>query len=166
MNGGGIGPFTLERSLLRVVILIVVAVVLLVGAGGGAWWFLMGPGAQKTEELISQINKPEPVFVELHPLIISLIQEGEVTHHVTMQLTLQLYDAWDKDLTDRNMARLRDAFLKEMHSLYSLRMVRKAGFESPLVQKRILEICDRLLGEGVVAEVLIRELERRQPNAA
>lgn len=156
----------MEQSLLRVVILIVVAVVLLAGAGGGAWWFLMGPGAQKTEELISQINKPEPVFVELRPLIISLIQEGEVTHHVTMQLTLQLYDAWDKDLTDRNMARLRDAFLKEMHSLYSLRMVRAAGFESPLVQKRILEICDRLLGEGVVAEVLIRELERRQPNAA
>ncbi|NIA67044.1 hypothetical protein HBA54_00385 [Pelagibius litoralis] len=151
---------------MRIVILIVVAVILLVGAGGGAWWFLMGPGAEKTEELISEINKPEPVFVPLHPVVISLIQEGEVTHHVTMQLTLQLHDTWDKDLTDRNMARLRDAFLHEMHGLYAMRMVREAGFESPLVKKRLIEICDRLLGEGVVAEILLRELERRQPNKA
>ncbi len=151
---------------MRIVILIVVAVVLLAGAGGGAWWFLMGPGAQKTEELISQISKPEPVYVPLHPLVISLIQEGEVTHHVSMQLTLQLYDSWDKNLADRNMARLRDAFLHEMHALFAMRIVRQSGFESPLVRRRLLALCDRLLGEGVVADVLLRELERRQPRKA
>jgi len=153
-------------GLVRIVILIVVAVVLLLGAGGGAWWFLMGPGAAKTEELISQISKPEPAYVPLPPLIISLIQEGEVTHHVTMQLTLQLYDSWDQEITDRNMARLRDAFLHEMHALFAMRIVRQAGFESPLVRKRLVALCDRLLGEGVVADILLRELERRQPNRA
>lgn len=151
---------------MRIVILIVVAVILLLGAGGGAWWFLMGPGAAKTEELISQISKPEPAYVPLRPLVISLIQEGEVTHHVTMQLTLQLYDTWDQEITDRNMARLRDAFLHEMHALFAMRIVRQTGFESPLVRKRLVALCDRLLGEGVVADILLRELERRQPNRA
>ena len=151
---------------MRIVILIVVAVVLLAGAGGGAWWFLMGPGAEKTEELISQISKPEPIYIPLSPLTISLIQEGEVTHHVSMQLTLELYDSWDKDLTNSNMARLRDAFLHEMHALFAMRIVRQSGFESPLVRKRLIAICDRLLGEGIVADVLLRELERRQPKKA
>ena len=148
---------------LRIIILIVVAVVLLLGAGGGAWWFLMGPGAEKTEELISQISKPEPVFIPLNPLVISLIQEGEVTLHVSMHLTLQLHDSWDKDLADRNMARLRDAFFHEMHALFAMRMIRESGFDSPLVRRRLLALCDRLLGEGVVADVLLRELERRRP---
>ena len=151
---------------LRIVILIVAAVFLLAGAAGGGWWFLLGPGAEKTEELISQISKPEPIYVPLNPLIISLIQEGEVTHHISMQLTLQLYDSWDKDLADRNMARLRDAFLHEMHALFAMRMIRESGFESPLVRKRLQALCDRLLGEGVVADVLLRELERRQPGKA
>ena len=151
---------------MRIVILIVAAVLLLGGAGAGAWWFLMGPGAEKTEELISQISRPEPAYIRLHPLAISLIQEGEVTHHVTMQLTLQLYDEWDKDLTNSNMARLRDAFLHEMHGLFAMRIVREGGFESPLVRKRLIEICDRLLGEGIVADVLLRELERHQPKKA
>ncbi|WP_299617367.1 flagellar basal body-associated protein FliL [Pelagibius sp.] len=151
---------------MRIVILIVAAVLLLGGAGAGAWWFLMGPGAEKTEELISQISRPEPAYIRLHPLLISLIQEGEVTHHVTMQLTLQLYDEWDKDLASSNMARLRDAFLHEMHALFAMRIVREGGFESPLVRKRLIDICDRLLGEGIVADVLLRELERRQPKKA
>ncbi len=151
---------------MRIVILIVAAVLLIAAAGGGGWWFLLGPGADKTEELISQISKPEPIYVPLNPLVISLIQEGEVTHHISMQLTLQLYDSWDKDLANRNMARLRDAFLREMHALFAMRIIRETGLESPLVRKRLMALCDRLLGEGIVADVLLRELERRQPNKA
>ncbi len=150
---------------MRVVILIVVALLLLLGGGGAAWWFMMGPGAERTSELIAQINKPEPVYVPVDPLlVISLIQEGEVTHHVTMQVTLLLHDDFDAGMTYQNMARLRDAFLTEMHSLFALRMVRNAGFESLLIKQRLMQICDRLLGKGIVAEILLREIERRQPR--
>jgi flagellar protein FliL len=149
---------------LRIVILIVVALFLLLGGGGAAWWFLMGPGAERTNELIAQINKPEQVYIPVEPaLVISLIQEGEVTHHVTMTLMLLLHDNFDAGMTNQNMARLRHAFLTEMHSLFALRMVRKAGFESDLVKQRLLLVCDRLLGKGIVADVVLREVEKRQP---
>lgn len=149
---------------MRIVILIVVALILLLGGGGAAWWFLMGPGAEKTSELIAEINKPEPVFVPIDPpLVISLIQEGEVTHHVTMQLTLLLNDDYDVDATDRRMPLLRDALLTELHSLFALRLVRNAGFESPLVKQRLMEVCERQLGKGIVGDILMREVERRQP---
>jgi flagellar FliL protein len=148
----------------RIVILIVVAVVLLLGGGGAAWWFLMGPGAERTNELISQINKPEQVYIPVEPaLIISLIQEGEVTHHVTMRIMLLLHDDFDAGMTNQNMARLRHAFLTEMHSLFALRLVRNAGFESLLVKQRLMLVCERLLGKGIVADIVLREVERRQP---
>ena len=152
---------------MRVVILIVVALILLLGGGGAAWWFLMGPGAERTNELIAEINKPEPVYIPVDPLlVISLIQEGEVTHHVSMQVTLLLNDEFDAGMTNQNMARLRHAFLTELHSLFALRLVRTAGFESDLVKNRLQAICDRLLGRGIVGDIILRELERRQPKVS
>ena len=152
---------------MRIVILIVVALILLAGGGGAAWWFLMGPGAERTNELIAEINKPEPHYIPMEPLLtISLIQESEVTHHVTMQVTLMINDQFDAGMTNQNMARLRDAFLTELHSLFALRLVRTAGFESALVKDRLMKICDRLLGEGIVGDIILRELERRQPKVS
>ena len=152
---------------MRVVILIVVALLLLLGGGGAAWWFFMGPGAERTNELIAKINKPEPVFVPVDPpMVISLIQESEVTHHITMRLTLQLNDKYDAGMTYQNMARLRHAFLTELHSLFALRLVRNAGFESAIVKQRLMGVCERLLGKGIVGDIIIREVERHQPRAA
>lgn len=147
---------------MRIVILIVVAVILLLGGGGATWWFLMGPGAEQADELIAEINKPKPVFVPVDPpLVISLIQEGEVTHHVTMQLNLMLDDDGNLDETTRRMPLLRDALLTELHSLFSLRLVRNAGFESDLVKQRLMQVCARQLGKGIVSDILLREVEQR-----
>lgn len=150
---------------MRIVILIVVAFILLLGGGGAAWWFLLGPGAQRTSAMIAEINRPEPVFFAVEPpLVISLIQENEVTHNVTMQLTLLLADEGDLAATTQKLPLLRDALLTELHSLFALRLVRNAGFESDLVKQRLLLICAELLGEGVASEILLREVERRQPR--
>jgi flagellar basal body-associated protein FliL len=148
---------------LRIVILIVVAVILLLGGGGATWWFLMGPGAEQATEMMAEINKPKPVFVPVDPpLVIALIQEGEVTHHVTMQLNLMLEDDHYLGETTRRMPLLRDALLTELHSLFSLRLVRNAGFESDLVKQRLIQVCARQLGKGIVSDILLREVEQRQ----
>jgi len=149
----------------RIVILIVVALILLLGGGGAAWWFLMGPGAEQTSEMIAEATKPEPVFMPLDPpFVISLIQEGEVTHHVTIQVSVLLNDEADLPGVEKRMPLLRDALLTEMHSLFALRLVRNAGSESALMKERLLEVCERQLGKSVVGDILIREVERRQPH--
>lgn len=137
---------------------------LLLGGGGAAWWFLMGPGTTQTADLVAEINRPKPIFVPIEPpLVISLIQEGEVTHHLVMQVTLLLANDHDAGETARRMPPLRDALLTELHSLFALRMVRNAGFESQLVKDRLMQVCDRQLGKDKVSEILLREVERRQP---
>jgi hypothetical protein len=80
-----------------------------------------------------------------------------------MGLNLLLADDSTLEATTRRMPALRDALLTELHSLFALRLVRNAGFESDLVKRRLLEICARELGEGVVSDILLRVLERRQP---
>lgn len=147
---------------MRIVILIVVAVILLLGGGGATWWFLLGPGAEQADELMAEINKPKPIFVSIDPpLVVSLIQEGEVTHHVTLQLNLMLGDDKDLEETTRRMPLLRDALLTEVHSLFSLRLVRDAGFESDLVKQRLILVCERQLGAGIVTDILLRQVEQR-----
>lgn len=152
---------------MRIVILIVVAIILLLSGGGAAWWFLLGPGAQQASQMFAEINKPAPIFLPVEPpLIISLIQEGEVTHHVTIGVNLELVDDALVYPTTRRMPALRDALLTELHSLFALRMVRNAGFESDLVKQRLMMVCEQELGEGVVSDILLREIERRQPPRA
>src|SRR3546814_16114006 len=142
---------------MRIAILVFVAVFLLLGGGGAAWWFLLGPGADRTTDIFAAINKPDPVFVSVDPpLVISLIQQGEVTHHVTMQLNLLLADERNLDATNRRLPLLRYAILTELHSLFALRLVRDAGFESALVQQRMLAISDLELGVALSPHITLR----------
>src|SRR3546814_1511684 len=80
-----------------------------------------------------------------------------------MQLNLLLADERNLDATNRRMPLLRDAMLTELHSLFALRLVRDARFESALVKQRLLDICPRVLGAGIVSEILLREVARHQP---
>src|SRR3546814_13305745 len=122
---------------MRIAILVFVAVFLLLGGGGAAWWFLLGPGADRTTDIFAAINKPDPVFVSVDPpLVISLIQQGEVTHHVTMPLTLLLADERNLDDTNRRMQLLRDALLPALHSLFALAHAPAARFDALLVKQR------------------------------
>ena len=82
---------------------------------------------------------------------------------IIVAVILLLADNHDVDETARRMPLLRDALLTELHSLFALRLVRNAGFESGLVKDRLLQLCERQLGKGVVSDLLLREVERRQP---
>ena len=103
---------------------------------------------------------PGPYQKRLDAYHARLIELSAATRY-DMVLFIQVHH-----MSHANMARLRDAFLTELHSLFALRLVRGAGFESDLVKQRLLDVCERLLGKDVVGDIILREVERKQPRTS
>ncbi len=142
--------------------LTLVFIMLVVAGGGGAaaWWFLLRVPEQ------AAVAQPEPAavpeFVEFEPLVLPLIQEGQVTYHVTLTVVVET-TAGGKEQVLLAKRQLTDAYLSELYGLLDRRFVRRQANAIPLLRRRLLVVSDRLLGPGVVTDVLLAEPSRRRP---
>lgn len=141
----------------RVVILLVLLALL--GGGGFAAWTYGMPiyeemQAEKAEE------KPEPVVVNLDPLLVPVIENNRVTYHLTLAISLEVAGPEGDQKLQEAMPRVIDAFNTELHGLLSLRFVREGGVELPLVKQRLMVAGERELGPGVITDVVINAVDR------
>ena len=152
----------------KLVILLVLFLVLGGGAGAGWWFFLReqpeGEGAEIAEEeataLISMIR-----VLRLDPIVLPVLREGQVTHHVSAVVAIELTAALaEKELRDLSEP-LRDALLSELYGIYSVRYVQERGYDIPLVRQRLRQAAERVLGEGAVKLVWLQDISKRVPNS-
>jgi hypothetical protein len=134
--------------------------VLLLGGGLALWWNLAGPG-----DGADRAARLQPGELALDPFIVPILQEGRVTHHLTMSLRLELADSRIQKRALALLPRLQDALLRELHGLYSLERVRNLGFDSMLVHERLALASERVLGAGEVTGIALSILENRKPGA-
>ena len=116
----------------RIVILLVI-VLLVVGGGGAAWWFLLrevpaeegaeAEGSPDTENEDSARKR----YVELEPIVLPIIREGQVTLHLTLVLAIELVTPISVVEVARLQRPLRDAVFTELHSIYALRYVHSSA---------------------------------------
>ena len=153
----------------RLVILIVI-VLLVAGGGGAAWWFLLreppvdaaaAGEAGAEEEAETALRKR---FVDLDPIVVPIIREGQVTLHLTLILTVELTKPMlvtDIDLIRRP---LRDAIFTELHGIYALRYVQEKGYDLPIVRELLVRASQKVLGDGEVKAVLVRNIGSNVPQ--
>ncbi len=146
-------------------LIILVLVLLLAGGGGGAWWF-MNQDAEAPEQAEAPVEAlPKPNFVKIDPIILPLIQQNKVTRFITVVITLEMpiEDAILK--VELVKPRLMDALFTELHSLFSMKMVREQGPDSTLVKQRVKLVSERILGPGTVDAVLVQGVSQQRPNS-
>jgi flagellar basal body-associated protein FliL len=126
-------------------IVLLLLVVLLAGGGVGTWWFgIEGnpiPGLSDTTSgdggaASSLVQKPSE-FVEMEPLSVPVMQEGQVTELLTLVISLEVAGNAGLEAVAENRPALRDSMLSELHALYSLRFVRNNENEMDLVKRRL-----------------------------
>lgn len=144
-------------------LIILVLVLLLAGGGGGAWWF-MNQGTEQAEAPVEAA--PKPNFVKIDPIILPLIEQNNVTRFVTVVITLEM--PVDDAILKVGLVkpRLMDALFTELHSLFSMRMVREQGPDSPLVKQRVKLVSERILGAGTVDAVLVQGVSQQRPGSS
>ncbi len=146
-------------------LLIILVPILLVAGGGGAWWFMnQAPEAPEAAEAPVEAA-PKPSFVKIDPFILPLIRQNKVVRFVTLVITLEMpiEDATLK--VELVKPRLMDALFTELHSLFSMKVVRDQGPDSPLIKQRVKLVSERILGPGTVNAVLVQGVSQQRPGS-
>ncbi|WP_119165502.1 flagellar basal body-associated FliL family protein [Algihabitans albus] len=141
----------------RLVILLVLLALL--GGGGFAAWTYGMPLYEKMQAEKAAI-KPAPLYVSLDKLLVPVIENNRVTHHLTLAISVEVAGPEADAKLREAMPRVIDAFNTELYGLMSLEFVRQGGAELPLVKQRLLLVSERELGPGVITDVLIRSVDR------
>lgn len=141
------------------VVLVVVAVLALGGLAFAAIQFFGGEDVEPVESAA-----PAPVFVTLEPFIVPVIREGRVVKQVNLTITLELAAPHVQTELAAKMPYLRDAFLTRLHGLMGRHRRDGRAFAPEVVKRRLLAESERVLGPGVVRDVLVQSaLEQESP---
>jgi|TARA_R110002072_G_scaffold49863_19_gene135043 flagellar basal body-associated protein FliL len=149
--------------------------ILLVIAGAVFWKYGLPLLTKDAEEAESEKAEPSPAkedkkrtstanTIALAPMVLPIIKEGKVVQHVTVVIKLLVPDLYAENKLQSRLPRLQDALLTEMYSLLALRFVQENDEEMRFIRRRLLLVGQRILGEGVLENLLIEGVERRQPR--
>jgi len=143
-------------------ILFFVLPLLLLGAGGGAaWWFYFrAPDAAPTVEDRGP-TAPLRLFVDFDPMVLPVIRNDKVVEHLTFTIIVEVATEDLQGQVKEATLRLKDAYRSELHALFSRRIIQERDNVVPLLNKRLKNASDRVLGEGVVNQVLVNIMTRR-----
>ena len=151
-------------------LLIALGIVLLLAgsAAGTMYWQKIGPfetlaGLEEVEkEEESSIERPR--FIQLDPLSVPLIKDNEVIGNIQLAVSLEAESSEDARLISRAKPRLSDAFLRDLYQHVPRYLRREPQIDIAVIKKRLKVVADRVLGEGVVKEVLVQGVMANPPR--
>jgi flagellar basal body-associated protein FliL len=98
------------------------------------------------------------VFVDIRPITLPVIERNRVTRQVGILLTIELAEGHLKQEATEKDHELTDAFITALYRLYAARAGADRVVDERVLKTRLLATADRVLGQGVVRAVLIRQL--------
>ncbi len=137
----------------------IIMLVLVLGLGGGgyfAWteYFAGAPAGAVLPNLLSRDDKP--FFIEIERLTAPFIRDQRFVQYVVLDVSLEVVEERDADKVRQLTPRLRDAFLRELHRLATVRPASQKLINVARVKARLLAGADRVLGPRVVRDVLVQ----------
>jgi len=141
--------------------LIVIGAVLVLLLGGGAWYMFLGgqemlAGGEAESEYV---EKPE--YVPIGGLMVPVIRRGQIEGHITLELILEAPDFAARTRIESAMVRVRDAMLREIHSVVARRRLDGRTLYIPDLRKNLLLAAQRVVGRRRVQNVLVKSVFER-----
>jgi len=100
-------------------------------------------------------------YVSLAPILVSVIRHNDVRKLVTLMITVELEGPDKRSKVEDLMPRLRDGFIGDLQRVFGTGIYDDRTADLPLLKKRLLAVSQKIVGAGVVRDVLIlNELER------
>jgi len=99
-----------------------------------------------------------PVFIDIQPIVLPVIEGSTVTGQVGVLLTVELVQGRAAEEVEEKQRELTDAFITELYRIYGWRSGGDRVVAESLVKRHLQTTADRILGKGVVQAILIRQL--------
>lgn len=149
--------------MVKALVVLVLGLFLLGGAGYGGWYLyntylVPHEDAPKKEE-----PPPKPVtgFVRLPPLVVPVIGPNKVEQFITVVVAMEVVQE-KLPIVQANMPRLSDGFLTALYGAIADKSVMKAGLVNiPAVKEKLVESAAKIVGPGVVINVLVQAVTQR-----
>jgi flagellar basal body-associated protein FliL len=152
------------------IVIILVLVLALAGGGAFAAWKFLGvnlpflppsPSAAPVDENAPPKKPKVPTtFVELEPLTLPMIREGKIETFLIIQIVLDVRIPDGPPLVQKGMPYLKDRMIRYLMALSQLD-IRPGIMDLPFVKSRLMPICDEVLGEGIVQDMLFQHYFQR-----
>lgn len=142
---------------------------LLGGGGAGAYFYFMAPAEAATggagEHVKAEKAKKHDApssFVQLDPLILPVIDKDGVSQVVSLVIVIETSDEKTKAKVANMSPRLKDAFIQDMYGALRQETVMRDGvLQVVAVKNRLHKVSDRVMGDGVVNNVLLQVVQQR-----
>ncbi|CAK0744176.1 flagellar FliL protein [Azospirillaceae bacterium] len=157
---------------MKVVVLLILGLLLLGGAGAGSWVLYNRYFAPPVEE---EEHKEEPppkiayVFARVPPVTFSVIGVTRTEQHITVVASIQVTDDDAAQKVKENAPVMTNAFITALYNAVGKGVIVTGDKVNLMEMKRVLlDACRRnptvlrVLGEGVVLDVLIQSINQRK----
>ena len=148
--------------------LAIFAVLLLCGGGIGAYLFMgQDAVASISQEVAHDTTAPlveqELHYVELSPLLLPIVDQRGVSQVVSLVVSLEIGDATMVDKVTRLSPRLTDAYIQDLYGVLNYKAALEGGvIQVGEVKRRLNVITHKLMGEGVINDVLLQVVSQRR----
>ena len=114
------------------------------------------------EAALGQEKKADgPIFVNLPAIVLPVFEGRDVTRQASIVLTLELAKGVTEAAVKEQQPRLVDAFLGDLYQLYQQRAAADRVIDPAEIKPKLQQSADRILGAGVVRDVLIQQAFER-----
>lgn len=157
MARGGEG---VDGTGMKKLFLIGMALILLGGGAGGWWFFLRSPAAPAAPGEAVASSDQAPVYVPLPSIVVSVLRGERLVRHVKVDVALEVHGEANRAQLVAGLPRVLDAFVVELHELLRHRYVEEGGYDPALVKRRLKAAAARVIGPGLVADILVKGITR------
>lgn len=157
---------------MKIAILALVAILVLGGGAGGAYFYFnqkaeASVGAEGEHVAAKEVKKAHKsehmAFVELDPLVLPIIDSQGISQVVSLVIVLQVNDEKQKASVEGQMFRIKDAYIQDMYGSLNKHVAVKDGvLQVDVLKQKLTAANERVLGEGVVSDVLLQVVQQRR----
>lgn len=151
---------------MKKIILLVLALLVLIGAGVGGY-VMFGPKPGKEGEHQEEAPKKKervgpPVYVQVGPMIVPVLGAKKVEQNIMVTVSLEVDDDTVKEQVRNQSPRLIDAYVQALYGgIDKGQVVDGQVINIPALKTKLQETTDKVLGPGVVHDVLIQSVSQR-----
>lgn len=118
--------------------------------------------AQEAAKVAAQTPLVPAVYVELHPLILPILDDNGISQTVSLVVSVEVVDQAAADKVKNLQPRLHDAFIQDMYGALNRRAVMNGGvIEVSKIKERLNRVSASVVGEGTIKDVLLQVVRQR-----
>lgn len=152
------------RTLLNTAFPVLLLVVAL--SFGGSASAQDGPPQPGEGEVLSKLpgwlGGDQPEFFRLPPFNVPTIRERGVVGQIALNITIETLGLANKRKVIEKRVYIQSAFLRDLYGVASINNGSGKALNLDTVKRRLRIVADRLLGEGVVKDVLVENAYTRK----